>query len=66
MVAPPPPGPDRPSGIDESGVFRTLFAADPDALIVADACGAIVLANPAAAGLLGYTTEELIGLNHVA
>ena len=40
-----------------------LFAANPDALIVADARGAIVLANPAAAGLLGYTGEELIGLN---
>ena len=63
MVAQPLPRPDRPSGIDESGVFRTLFAANPDALIVADARGAIVLANPAAAGLLGYTTDELIGLN---
>ena len=52
-----------PSEIDEHSVFRTLFAAYPDALIVADANGAIVLANPAAAGLFGYTNQELVGLN---
>ena len=52
-----------PSYLDEQSVFRTLFAAYPDALIVADASGAIVLANPAAAGLLGYPKDELIGLN---
>ena len=52
-----------PSGIDERTVFRSLFAAYPDALIVADALGAIVLANPAAANLLGYTIDELVGLN---
>jgi PAS domain S-box-containing protein len=44
-------------------VFRTLFAAYPDALILADARGAIVLANPAAAKLLGYPIDELVGLN---
>ena len=63
MISPPLPPSDLPAGSVEPGVFRTLFAANPDALIVADARGAIVLANPAAAGLLGYTTEELIGLN---
>jgi PAS domain S-box-containing protein len=47
---------------DEGGVFRTLFAAYPDALIVADSNGSIVLANPAAAALLGYTTDALVGL----
>ncbi|NUZ08504.1 PAS domain S-box protein [Piscinibacter koreensis] len=52
-----------PSGIDEPTVFRTLFAAYPDALIVADASGAIVLANPSAANLLGYTIEELVSLH---
>ena len=52
-----------PPGIDEYAVFRTLFAAYPDALIVADARGTIVLANPAAAGLLGYSVAELVGLN---
>ena len=52
-----------PPDLDEQSVFRTLFAAYPDALVVADARGAIVLANPAAAGLLGYTVAELVGLN---
>ena len=51
-----------PPGVDEDTVFRSLFAAYPDALIVADAGGAIVLANPSAASLLGYTIDELIGL----
>jgi PAS domain S-box-containing protein len=55
--------PPLPPGIDEHTVFRTLFAAHPDALIVADANGSIVLANPAAAQLLGYTAGELVGLN---
>jgi PAS domain S-box-containing protein len=50
------------SGFDESGVFRTLFAAYPDALVMVDAQGRIVLANPAASTLLGYTNEELVGL----
>ncbi len=63
MVSPPLPQSGLSAGIDESGIFRTLFAANPDALIVADARGVIVLANPAAAGLLGYTSEELVGLN---
>jgi PAS domain S-box-containing protein len=49
-------------GFDEEGIFRSLFAAYPDALIVADLSGAIVLANPSAAALLGYTVDELVGL----
>jgi PAS domain S-box-containing protein len=52
-----------PTGLDEHNVFRTLFTAYPDALVVADAAGTLVLANPAAAALLGYTVEELTGLN---
>ena len=52
-----------PEGFDEHSVFRSLFVAYPDALIVADACGVIVLANPTAASLLGYSSEELVGLN---
>jgi PAS domain S-box-containing protein len=43
-------------------VYRTLFLAYPDALVVADAAGRIVLANPSAAALLGYTVDELVGL----
>ncbi|HET7867970.1 MAG TPA: PAS domain S-box protein, partial [Burkholderiaceae bacterium] len=52
-----------PPGIDEHTVFRSLFAAHPDALVVADAQGTIVLANPAAEQLLGYPAGHLIGLN---
>jgi PAS domain S-box-containing protein len=51
------------SGFDEDGVFRTLFAASPDALLVADARGVIVLANPAATALLGYPMNELVGMS---
>jgi PAS domain S-box-containing protein len=53
--------PPLPAGIDAQ-LFRTLFAAYPDALVVADAAGRIVLANPAAASLLGYAVDELVGL----
>jgi len=48
---------------DERIVFRTLFASYPDALVVADAAGAIVLANPMACELLGYGVDELVGIN---
>jgi PAS domain S-box-containing protein len=51
-----------PSGIDETTVFRSLFAAYPDGLLVADAKGLIVMANLMAARLLGYEAHELVGL----
>ena len=51
-----------PAGTDEPNVFRSLFVANPDALVVADAHGVVVLANPAAAALLGYAVEELVGI----
>ncbi len=51
-----------PDGLDPEDVFRTLFVAYPDSLIVADAAGNVVLANPPAAALLGYSVEQLIGL----
>src|SRR5688572_25419807 len=57
--------PARPAalpGFDARTVFRTLFDAYPDALLLVDAQGAIVLANPEAEALLGYTKEQLIGL----
>ncbi len=63
MSLPPVTHPALPSGIDEHSVFRTLFAAYPDALVVADARGAIVLANTAAAHLFGYSLDELVALN---
>ncbi|MDM0008160.1 PAS domain S-box protein [Variovorax sp. J22G73] len=52
-----------PSGIEEGSVFRSLFIAYPDALLLVDRAGAIVLANPSAAALLGYDAGELAGLN---
>jgi PAS domain S-box-containing protein len=50
-------------GNDIDRVFRTLFDAYPDSLVVADAGGRIVLANPSAGHLLGYSVEELTGLS---
>ncbi len=52
-----------PPGLDERSVFRSLFSAYPDALVVVDAWGTIVLANPAASSLLGYSVDELTGLS---
>lgn len=52
-----------PFGIDEHTVFRSLFVAYPDALLLVDQVGSIVLANPSAAHLLGYSVEELASLN---
>ncbi|MBO9651411.1 MAG: PAS domain S-box protein, partial [Variovorax sp.] len=48
--------------IDEATVFRSLFAAYPDALLLVDQQGVIRLANPAALALLGYEADELLGL----
>ncbi len=52
-----------PAGVDEQAVFRSLFSAYPDALLLVDQAGKIVLANPAAAALLGYEMREILGLN---
>ncbi|QNK67260.1 PAS domain S-box protein [Variovorax sp. PAMC26660] len=52
-----------PSGIEESSVFRSLFIAYPDSLLLVDQSGHIMLANPSAATLLGYAVDELVGLN---
>jgi PAS domain S-box-containing protein len=52
-----------PPGLDEHTVFRALFSAYPDALLLVDTAGQIVLANPTATSLLGYELEELIGCN---
>lgn len=50
-------------GFDEDTVFRSLFAAYPDALLLVDLQGKIMLANPAALDLLGYPAGELVGLS---
>ncbi|UGB47294.1 PAS domain S-box protein [Frateuria edaphi] len=46
---------------DES-LFRTLFETAPDAMVVVDAAGDIVLANPQAHRLFGYAPGALVGL----
>ncbi|VTU16750.1 PAS domain S-box protein [Variovorax sp. RA8] len=50
-------------GIDDGAVFRSLFAAYPDALLLVDLQGMIGLANPAALDLLGYSADEIVGLS---
>ncbi|WP_390349488.1 PAS domain S-box protein [Variovorax boronicumulans] len=55
--------PGLPSGVEEGSVFRSLFAAYPDSLLVVDQSGRIVLANPSAAAMLGYAADELVGLS---
>ena len=49
-------------GTVEQGVFRSLFSAYPDALLLVDQAGTIAMANPAAARLLRYEVGELSGL----
>jgi PAS domain S-box-containing protein len=50
-------------GESVEALYRTLFLAYADALVVADGAGRIVLANPSAATLLGYEVDELVGLD---
>ncbi|NCC25420.1 MAG: PAS domain S-box protein [Deltaproteobacteria bacterium] len=47
-------------------VFRLIFEQNKDAIIWADDQGRIVLCNPAAERLFGYSMEELIGLHQTA
>ncbi|MBX3621998.1 MAG: GAF domain-containing protein [Rhizobacter sp.] len=49
--------------INEPTLFRSIFAAYPDALLIVDGKGIIELANPAAEELLGYTAAELTGMS---
>jgi PAS domain S-box-containing protein len=51
------------TGLDEPTLFRSIFSAYPDALLLVNGKGVIELANPAAAALLDYTEEELVGLS---
>ncbi|MEJ8856884.1 ATP-binding protein [Variovorax robiniae] len=50
-------------GLDDGALFRSLFSAYPDALLLVDLQGTIQLANPTALGLLGYTVDQLVGLS---
>ncbi|MGZ5129929.1 MAG: GAF domain-containing protein [Caldimonas sp.] len=63
MSTPPRSPANLPGALDEQNVFRSLFAAYPDGLIVSDVDGTIVLANQAAATLLRYSVDELVGLS---
>ncbi|MDM0107733.1 PAS domain S-box protein [Variovorax sp. J22R24] len=56
------PAPSTGPGFDDGAVFRSLFLAYPDALVLVDLQGVIGLANPAAMELLGYSERELVGL----
>ncbi|MEO8804978.1 MAG: PAS domain S-box protein [Burkholderiaceae bacterium] len=47
----------------ERTVFRSLFLAYPDSMLLVDQAGFIVMANPSAELLLGYPPDQLIGLN---
>ncbi len=57
------PGSALPSDLDEGSVFRSLFFAYADSMLVVDQAGVIVLANPSAEQLLGYPLAELTGMN---
>lgn len=52
-----------PPGIDATTVFRSLFVASPDGILLVDAQGAILLASPSAERLLGYDAGTLAGLH---
>ena len=43
--------------------YRAIFEATIDGLVINDLEGFCIEANPAYCGILGYTREELIGLN---
>jgi PAS domain S-box-containing protein len=49
-------------GDENDDVFRAIFLAYPDALLLVDGVGVIAMANESAATMLGYTVEELVGL----
>ena len=49
------------SASGHAGILASLFDAYPDALIVSDRTGHIVLANRLASDLFGYPVDELIG-----
>jgi PAS domain S-box-containing protein len=50
-------------GLDEPTLFRSIFSAYPDALLLVNGQGVIELANPAAEILLDYSAEQLVGLS---
>src|SRR5438093_9377155 len=59
---PPPEPPVEAGGLDTS--FRSLLESAPDAILIVDQEGRIVLANGQAERLFGYTRAELLGQPH--
>ena len=55
--------PTQPAAIVDAAVYRSLFEAYPDALLLTGPGGQIMQANPAAERLLGYPEGALIGLS---
>jgi PAS domain S-box-containing protein len=47
------------------GRYRTLFAYAPDGILIADSNSTYIDANATACEMLGYTRDELIGLNAI-
>jgi PAS domain S-box-containing protein len=60
-VPPTAASPGADDSLAEAGLFRSLFSAYPDALLLVDFGGLIVRANPAAERLLGYEPGALLG-----
>lgn len=48
-------------GWDDAELFRALVDLAPDAMVVSDECGRIVLANRQAEHLFGYSQQEFLG-----
>ena len=51
-----------PADLSVPALYQSLFSAYPDALLLVDSAGRIVLSNPEATRLLGYAPEELVGM----
>jgi len=51
------------SGFDERTVFRSIFLAFPDAMLLVAADGRIELSNPAAEALLGFSADEFANMS---
>lgn len=48
---------------DDRNLFRSVVDASPAGMVIADADGTIVLANPAASSQFGYEIDELTGMS---
>ncbi len=46
---------------ETEAIFERLFVSSPDAILVADAGGRIIQANPHVEHLFGYSSSELLG-----